>query len=103
MKWYKIASGLTIYSNGGSTRSWPLAVQDYGLTIKDAVYGIFIISRTANAKIGAEHREGPTADSNFHSLYATILAVAAPPAASTLVRANTNAAVLGPLMPFSRR
>ncbi len=84
----------------GADRDWPLAVQEWGLKVKDVVYGVFASQASANVEIGAIHKEGPTGDSNYFSTYATVITLAAPPAAPVTIKGHTNSGTNGPLMPF---
>lgn len=101
-QWKKVASALQLQSGGGTTKAWPLAVQDWGLHVKDVVYVIFVLSRSsANAKVGAEHREGPIADSTFFINYGNgVIAVGTVASVPIMLRGATNSAVNGPLLPY---
>lgn len=100
MIWIKVASGMTFSSNAnGATRDWPLAVQEWGLRIKDCMYAVFVVSRSANVKIGAVHREGPSSDSNYFIPHSTPIALASPNATPLIIKGQTDGAA-GPLMPY---
>ena len=101
MIWKKVASGMT-FSTGaaGADKDWPLAVQDWGLQVKEVIYAIFSCSQTANVEIGALHKEGPNPDSNYFVTHSTAIALAVPAAAAPiLIKGKTDAAA-GPLMPY---
>ncbi len=101
MQGVKVASHMT-FSTGaaGADRDWPLAVQDWGLKVKDVIYVVFATSSTANVEIGAIHKEGPSMDSNYFVANSTAIALAAPAAAPTLIRGQTNSTANGSLMPY---
>lgn len=100
MIWIKVASGMTFATGAaGADKDWPLAVQDWGLRVKDVVYAIFSSSQTANVEIGAIHKEGPNPDSNYFVAHSTPIALAVPGAAPILVKGKTDPAA-GPLMPY---
>ena len=101
MQWVKVASHMT-FSTGaaGADKDWPLAVQEWGLKVKDVIYVVFPTSATANVEIGAVHKEGPTTDSNYFVQHSVPVALAAPAAAPTLIRGQTNSDANGPLMPY---
>ncbi len=46
------------------------------------------------------HKEGPTTDSNYFVQHTVAIGLAAPAAAPTLIRGQTNSATNGPLMPY---
>lgn len=101
MQWVKVASGMTFATGAaGADKDWPLAVQDWGLKVKDVVYAVFATSSTANVEIGAVHKEGPSMDSNYFVPHTTVITLAAPAAAPTLIRGQTNSTANGALMPY---
>lgn len=60
--WKKVAENLTLKSNtDGSEKAHALALQDWGLEVKEALYVLVALNRSsANAKVGARHDDGWT-------------------------------------------
>ena len=98
MLWYKVASNMKFSSNSdGTDKSWPLALQDWGLKITNAIYVLFVIDQSgAAAKVGAKHDEGPDTQVAYFITHSTPIAVAAVASTPKLVRGQTSG---GPLMP----
>jgi hypothetical protein len=98
MLWYKIASNMKFSSNtDGTEKSWPLALQDWGLRVKDVVYVIFVIDRSSTAaKVGARHDEGPDTQVAYFITWSTPIPVATVSGVPKLVRGATAAGTLMP-------
>ena len=99
--WVKVASSMRFFSNAdGTEKATALAIQSFGLRIKDCIYAILPTDRTAaTTKIGARHDEGPEAAPGYFTTHSTPVTVANIPSLGKLIRGQTNGAN-GALLPY---
>ena len=92
MVWKKIVSSMKFTSNAdGSAKAHPLAVQDWGLKVKDVIYVFVATDRSSSAaKVGVRHDEGPDDQSAYYVTQSTPIATATLASVPRFVRGQTS-------------
>ena len=100
MVWKKVANNMKFISAAaGVERGYPLAVEDWGLRVKEVQVALLITDRsTANAMAGVRVLDGANAEVSWFATHSTPIAAATFGAMPLTARGFTPATL--PIMPF---
>lgn len=85
----------------GSAREFTLAVQDWGMAVKEIVYAIAVQGRkSTTAQVGAKHYHAPSGDLSLKTAHSTPIALAAAATDLPFIMIGAAAGTTTPLLPY---